>query len=230
MAREQPARGIDGHRRVVDGERDLTEADRDQAHLARVGGDVAGGVDPWQVRRHRRRHLDPPGPEVEAPRLERAEVGHEAERDHDCPGVDALNGVGRQVDDLDRLHPAIAVDGGQLGAGEDPDGGIPKLLDRPLIGAEALTAVHQGDRAGHRQQGRRPVDGAVAAADDDHVQARVVGGAAHEVLQAATRELAAHRERPRVELSDPSGDDDRPGPDGSSAGGAQPRPLPVVGQ
>ena len=48
-----------------------------------------------------------------------------------------------------------------------------QLGDAVRVRAEGVAPVHEGHRGGDRLEAERPVDGAVAAADDDHVLAGV---------------------------------------------------------
>ena len=59
-----------------------------------------------------------------------------------------------------------------------------------------------------RLEVERPVEGAVAAADDDDVLADVGLEAGHEELQAAAQPAVAGRQRSRAELADAGGDQD----------------------
>ncbi len=108
--------------------------------------------------------------------------------------------------DLDLLEVGVAAQLGDLGVGDDLDGRLLDRRDRPLVGAERVAPVHEGHRRGDRLEVLRPVEGAVAPADDDDVLAGVRREAGHEELHAATHPALAGRQRPRAELADPRGD------------------------
>ena len=73
--------------------------------------------------------------------------------------------------------------------------GVHDLLDRHLVGAEALAAVHERDALGGVEQVDDPVAGAVAAADDDHALARELALGADEVVGAAALPRRSCRSR-----------------------------------
>src|SRR6478672_8027759 len=228
VAGEHVRAGVDRDRGVVDGGRGLAEADGDQPDLAGVLRVVAGREDPLEAGPHRGVDDDVPLGHLDPPLLERAEVGHEAERGDDRLGREGqLLAVG---DDVHALDDAVAPERGDLGLGEDPDRRRAHLLDRAGVGAERVAPVHQGHRPGDRLEVERPVEGAVAAADDHHVLAGVRREARHEELEATTEPAVAGRQRPRAELADPGGDQDRPGPDLRAVFEADGDAVPVVAQ
>ena len=63
--------------------------------------------------------------------------------------------------------------------------GVHDLLDRRLVGAEAVAAMHERHALGGVEQVDDPVAGAVAAADDDHALALELALGADEVVRAA---------------------------------------------
>ena len=111
---------------------------------------------------------------VDAPLLERADVGGEAER-----GDDRLRLVRRHravlVLDVHRVQPLVSPSSGvDLGVGDDRRV-EPFSMSATLAACarKCFAAVHERDRGGEAVEGERPVDGAVAAADDDDVLAGV---------------------------------------------------------
>src|SRR5688572_277042 len=77
---EHVGRRVEDDRGVVDGGGRLAEADRDEPDLAGVVGDVAGGEDARQVGPYRGVDDHVALLRLQAPLLDRAEVGDEPER------------------------------------------------------------------------------------------------------------------------------------------------------
>ena len=147
--------------------------------------------------------------DLDPPLLERAEVGDEAERgDHGLRraayGLRAVDGDLDLLDHAVPSSPSSAVTWALVTISTED---ALHLVDGALVGAERVAAVDQGDRLGDRLEVQRPVERAVAAADDDHVLAGVRREARHEELHAAPDPAVAGRQRPRAELADAGGDD-----------------------
>ena len=86
--------------------------------------------------------------------------------------------------DLDLLEVGVAAQRGHLGVGDDLDAGV---LDRATVRSWARNASRRCTSvtdARDRLEVLGPVEGAVAAADDDHVLAGVRREAGHEELHA----------------------------------------------
>src|SRR5881227_3199506 len=109
--------------------------------------------------------------------------------------------------DVGLLDPAGPGEPFDLGVGEDADPGLPYAPDRRRVRAEPVPAVDEGDRAGEAVQALGPVEGAVAATDDDHVLAAVVRQARHEVGEPPPFVLLTAGEPPGRERPDPAGHD-----------------------
>jgi len=80
------------------------------------------------------------------------------------------------------------------------------------VGPERVPAVHQRDAPGDALEVQRPVEGAVAAADDDDVLAGVGLEAGHEELHAPAQPALARGQRTGAELADARRDQHGAGP------------------
>ena len=110
---------------------------------------------------------------LQAPAAQRAEVGGEAERGDDrlC-----LYGVPRRPCALTCtvLHDARRRRARSTCVGDDTVDAVAPCGDGGRRGRGTVAAVHERDRARERLERQRPVEGAVAAADDEDVLAGVL--------------------------------------------------------
>jgi hypothetical protein len=103
--------------------------------------------------------------------------------------------------------PSAPVDAGDLGEGHHPHGRGVQLLDGVLVRPEPVATVDQRDRRRDALEVERPVDGRVAATDDEHVLVAHRLELADEVDEAPSLERVRVGQRPRRERADPAGDD-----------------------
>src|SRR5262249_7310618 len=205
--------------RVVGRDRGLAHADRDQRDLAWIAGDVSRRVDARQVRLTAGRvDLDLALPlELEAPLGDRAEMRVEAEQRDQRVAFHLLDVAALGVLDSNAADVAVAVDFAHLVGREDLDAALAlelfRLVDRRLQRTEVVAPVHQRDRMlGRVLEPERPVERAVAAADDHASAVAEDVLLAHEVVEALPL--------PGIDVLDPElarlegpmagGDDQRP--------------------
>src|SRR6266511_183518 len=100
------------------------------------------------------------------------------------------------------------------------DRSMKSMRDAARVRPERGAAVHEGHRPGDGFQAQRPVAGAVAAADDDHVLAGVRAQRGYEERQATPHPAGAGRQRARGERADAAADHDGPAPDAGTRAGA----------
>ncbi|MCS7294091.1 MAG: hypothetical protein NZ761_01670, partial [Dehalococcoidia bacterium] len=114
------------------------------------------------------------------------------------------------VDDGDGTELAAGVfDGLQFAEELHGHGRGEQLADRSFMGAEDIAAMDERHRCRTVAQGERPVDRAVAAADDEDAPAAEGVEVAHEVVDAgAARFGTGDAELLRGEGPDAGGDDD----------------------
>src|SRR5512132_115624 len=210
---------------VVGGDRGLAHADRDQRDLAGIAGDVAGGIDPRQVRLAAGRvDLDLTlALELEAPVGDRAEMRVKAEQRDQRVALDLLALAALRVLDRDGADVAVAVDLAHLVRGEDLDPALGlellSLVHRRLERPEVVAAVDERDRvSGCVLEAERPVERAVAAADDHTRSVAENILLAHEVVEAlALPDIdVVDPELARLEGPVARGDDQRPAQEGAA--------------
>src|SRR6266480_1545885 len=210
---------------VVGGDRGLAHADRDQRDLAGIPGDVAGGVDPRQVRLAARRvDLDLTLTlEIEAPVGDRAEMRVKAEQRDQRIALDLLDLAALRVLDRDSADVAVAVHLAHLVRGEDLDPALGLellgLVHRGLERSEVVAPVDERDRVpGRVLEAERPVERAVAAAYDHTRSVAENILLAHEVVEAlALPDIdVVDPELARLESPVAGGDDQRPAEEGAA--------------
>lgn len=191
MAGVEAGGGVEIDDGVVDGGDGLGDPGGDELELAGVGDHIAGGEDAGEAGAHRL-GIDDDAVAVDgqAPGLEGAEVGGEADGDDEGLGGEGFGLAAAGLVDDHFLEPGGAADLLDLPERvEEGDGGVVELVDGVFVGAE-LGAVDEGGGAGDRVEGEGPVDGRVAAADDDDVLVLEGFRGADEVGDAAALEVA----------------------------------------
>src|ERR1039458_3890575 len=159
--------------RLGDRDRRLGEPGGDQLELAVEGRDVAARPDALQRRGHQLVDDDRALDDLEAPVLERAQRGLEAELEEDRVDLQlhlAFLVVGvKQHHALDAAVPQYLLDLKRNMQGDIAAvGGLEHLAHGQLVGAEALPAMNEAHLAGGVKQVDHPVTGGVAAADDQY--------------------------------------------------------------
>ena len=129
------------------------------------------------------------------------------------------------VPDVHGVQPVVPLQGVDLGVGDEHGRAPLQVGDAGRVRPEVLAPVHEGDRGGQAVERERPVDGAVAAADDDDVLPGVGGELLDDVGQAAALPLRAAGQRAGGEGADPAGDDDGAGADPGALVGGDDEPL-----
>ena len=203
--------GVDRDRGVVDRGRGLAEADGDQPHLAGVLGDVAGGEDPRQVGPHRRSR---PRCAASSTSMPHSCIGPRSAMKPSaattaCAGRVVVSSPTRDLDRLEqRRRRRSAVTSALVMISTEEARTCSTVRSWARNASRRCTSVTD---SGDRLEVQRPVEGAVAAADDHDVLAGVRREAGHEELQAAAQPALAGRQRPRAELADAGGDQHRAG-------------------
>ena len=191
------------------------EAAEDEFQLARIGVDVADGVNPGDTRAvvegvdlHRILR------DVEVPVGNGTEFGAQTEERHPVIGLDGVVTVGLGFD-LDRSELPIAIHADDFGVGHQLNTSriceVHDFLYAIEVPAKLPAAVHQGDLRGNAfSKENCPVQSGVTPTGNHHLLVAVKFGVFNDVLDAFVFEVGQlrHRRLARLEATQSAGDGD----------------------
>jgi hypothetical protein len=213
VAGEDAGGGVDVVLGVIDGGAGFAEAGGDELELAGISGGVAGGVDTRTAAAHRRIHRDGDAMQLYLPIAQRAGGTFETDVDQNRIHIERLLVFASIVIDNDLLDMPLARNGFELVESEDVHGRVMQFFDRSLVSSKRIAAMDERDGIGDTVERVGPIDGTIAAADDEEIFAAEIFGTGDRVINSAALEVCSGFDIQPLGLKRPDagGDEDRAG-------------------